>query len=289
MGYSRPNMLSWYGKMVTHFSVILTTKDFNPEKYEALSKLLSRQYMKTGNPAHMLEHYLSVITKGTCNNEENGKFSVIDFDSRHAFANSQLKSIIQTHGAETILLYTAMLLKKRIAVYFPRHSIGDLLSFTRSLPALVWHRQNWDVVYPFLSLTENDVSSVKHINHYVVGFTEAEIEGRSDLYDIFVNGPANQITVSSQAKEYFTLGKLHKDISMVMIESAEKPENTDQDVIKDIAKKTKELLTNLKSLASDDGSGNVFITLESLRERKMPPARESFLFNLAACEGLVQL
>ena len=39
----------------------------------------------------MLEHYLSVITKGTCNNEENGKFSVIDFDSRQAFANSQVK------------------------------------------------------------------------------------------------------------------------------------------------------------------------------------------------------
>jgi hypothetical protein len=53
----------------------------------------------------------------------------------------------------------------------------------------------------------------------------------------------------------------------------------------DVATKTKELLNNLKSLAGEDGT----IALESLKERKMPPATENFLFNLAACEGLVQL
>ena len=39
--------------------------------------------------------------------------------------------IIEAFGVETILVYTALLLKKRIAVYFPPHSIEDLLQITR--------------------------------------------------------------------------------------------------------------------------------------------------------------
>ena len=57
----------------------------------------------------------------------------------------------------------------------------------------------------------------------------------------------------------------------------------------DISNKTKELLNNLKSLATEDEDGKAYITLESLKERKMPPATENFLFSLAACEGLVKL
>ena len=56
-------------------------------------------------------------------------------------------------------------------------------------------------------------------------------------------------------------------------------------LLQEIANKTKELLNNLRSLTSEDG----FITLESLKERIMPPATENFLFSLAACEGLVKL
>ena len=36
-------------------------------------------------------------------------------------------------GVETILIYTALLLKKKIAVYFPPHSLQDLLQFTRQV------------------------------------------------------------------------------------------------------------------------------------------------------------
>ena len=36
-----------------------------------------------------------------------------------------------------------------------------------------------------------------------------------------------------------------------------------------------------------DGNGRPVISLEALRERKMPTATENFLFNLAAAEGLV--
>ena len=42
-----------------------------------------------------------------------------------------LSDIIEVFGVETILIYTALMLKKRIAVYYPPHSIEDLLQFTR--------------------------------------------------------------------------------------------------------------------------------------------------------------
>ena len=59
--------------------------------------------------------------------------------------------------------------------------------------------------------------------------------------------------------------------------------------LQDISNKTKDLLNNLKSLATTEDDGKQYLTLESLKERKMPPATENFLFSLAACEGLVKL
>ena len=44
-----------------------------------------------------------------------------------------ISGIIEVFGVETILIYTALLLKKKIAVYFPPHSIQDLLQFTRQV------------------------------------------------------------------------------------------------------------------------------------------------------------
>ena len=53
--------------------------------------------------------------------------------------------------------------------------------------------------------------------------------------------------------------------------------------------KTKELLTNLRSLATEGDDGKLAITLETLRQRKMAPATQNFLFNLAAAEGLMKV
>ena len=70
---------------VTHVSLVLVTRDFNPEKYECLSSILTKLYAKTGSPASMLERYLSVITKGKCNSEDNGMFIVAEYETRQAF------------------------------------------------------------------------------------------------------------------------------------------------------------------------------------------------------------
>lgn len=54
----------------------------------------------------------------------------------------------------------------------------------RTLPLLVWHRQNWNIVYPYMSLDEGD--TLKH--SYIAGFTDPAIETHEELYDVLVNG-----------------------------------------------------------------------------------------------------
>lgn len=57
----------------------------------------------------------------------------------------------------------------------------------------------------------------------------------------------------------------------------------------ELSVKTKDLINNLKKLAvePEDGGGKVRVTLEALKQRKLTPVVENFLFNLAAAEGLV--
>ena len=57
------------------------------------------------------------------------------------------------------------------------------------MPSFAFHRTNWNIVYPHMSSTDtNDINALKKQRTYVVGFTEAGLESRSDLYDLFING-----------------------------------------------------------------------------------------------------
>jgi len=58
-------------------------------------------------------------------------------------------------------------------------------------------------------------------------------------------------------------------------------------LLQEIADKTRELLNNLKSLGTVDADGNVSITGEQLRQKRLPHATENFLLGLAAAEGLL--
>ncbi|XP_048746661.2 putative DENN domain-containing protein 10 B [Ostrea edulis] len=274
---------------VTHVSIVLVTKDFNPEKYEILCRVLLKKYRKSGNPALLLENYLNVITRGSCSTEENGRFSVQDYDIKRSYAKSKLKDFILTYGMESVIVYTALILKKRLVVYCPENQVQQLMSIVRSLPALVWHRQNWDIAFPVIEMDDVDLTMLKETSNYVAGVTDAAVEGRTDLYDVFVNTSTGQISIAPEAKESLAMGKLHKDIAKHMVQCAETEEMTEEQLIKEISNKTKELLNNLRSLSTQTSDGKEVIQLETLKERKMAPATESFLYSLAACEGLVEV
>ena len=56
--------------------------------------------------------------------------------------------------------------------------------------------------------------------------------------------------------------------------------------LQELSVKTKDLINNLKKLAVES-EGKVRVTLEALKQRKLTPVVENFLFNLATAEGLV--
>lgn len=52
------------------------------------------------------------------------------------------------------------------------------LSPFRSLPALVWHRQNWNIAFPVVEIEDSEVDVLKETTSYVAGVTDASVEGR---------------------------------------------------------------------------------------------------------------
>ncbi|XP_036295101.1 DENN domain-containing protein 10 isoform X3 [Pipistrellus kuhlii] len=239
-------------KKVTHFSIVLTAKDFNPEKYAAFTRILCRLYLRHGSPVRMMESYIAVLTKGICQSEENGSFLSKDFDARKAYLAGSIKDVVSQFGMETVILHTALMLKKRIVVYHPK--IEAVQEFTRTLPALVWHRQDWTILHSYVHLDADELEALQ------------------------------------LCPEAMTMGKLHKEMGHLIVQSAEDPEKSDSQVIQDISLKTKEIFTNLApfSEASGDGGKRV-LNLEALKQRRFPPATENFLYHLAAAEQMLKI
>ncbi|XP_044071204.1 DENN domain-containing protein 10 isoform X2 [Siniperca chuatsi] len=242
-------------------------------------------YIKHGSPVKMMEAYVTVLTKGICQSDENGSFLIKDYDVRKAYLAGSVKDVVSQFGMETVILYTALMLKKRIVVHHPR--IEALLEFTRVLPTLTWHRKDWTILHPYVHLTDVELEDLKKCPGYIAGFVDPEVSNRSDLFDVYVNLPDSVITVSQSAKEAMAMGKLHKDIGHLIVQSAEDAERSDSQVIKDISVKTKEILANLVALADECEDSK--ITLEGLKQHHFPPATENFLFHLAAAEQLLRI
>lgn len=271
---------------VTTFCVVVLAKEFNPEKYQHLCGIFGAAYLTTGSPVAIVTHFLSAFTRGQITDPPAicQPFSVKEYDIRKAYMACSFKDLVQQFGVESILIYTAALLKKKIAVYAA--SLDSLLKTCRTIPLFVWHRQNWNVVYPQLSLdNEGEMEELAKHGTYVAGFLDPSVQGKTDLYDLFVNVPAASLTVAPHAKDSFMMTKLHKDIAMHMMQCVQSEDHADSATIKEVSKKTKDLINNVKGLAPEGGK----ISLELLHNRKMNPATETFLFSLATAEGLTEL
>ena len=81
-------------------------------------------------------------------------------------------------------------------------SVGSPL-LHRALPQLVWHRQNWSIVYPHVEMGGVEVELLKQQSNYIMGSTDPSIESHSHLYDLFVNSKWHNLFVTNELCNLF--------------------------------------------------------------------------------------
>ncbi|XP_047124796.1 DENN domain-containing protein 10 isoform X1 [Hydra vulgaris] len=272
-------------KKIKDVYIFTISNSFNPEFHEALGKEFLKSY--TFGMSAILNQYLSIYTKGFCTCCDLSMLTAEKFDQYKAYSQTCIKELITLFGMEIVLLYIGMLLKKRIVIYAPK--LQMLLDICRSMPALTYHRLNWNIVYPHMSLNDaNDINTLKKQRTYVVGFTEAGLENRNDLYDLFINVSDAEVVINPDSKEYFQMSKLHKDIATYLVQTSQDDDVGDDDIIKGLTKKTKDIIDSLKNMDSENQT-NPGVSMDLLKSKNLSKAMQAFLFNLASAEGLVKI
>nr|CAD7434473.1 unnamed protein product [Timema monikensis] len=165
-----------------------------------------------------------------------------------------------------------------------------LFQWVRTFPSMMSHRRGYDYLFPWVDLAQDELMELKSSPWYIAGSRDSGIGSRTDLYDVLVNVPAREITVAPHAKESMVMTKSHRDIAVFMVQLAGSEEVTELHLIREIADKTKELLDQLRTLATvKTPEGKLMVSIESIREKTLPPALDNFLFNLAVAENLIIL
>jgi hypothetical protein len=139
---------------VSSFSIALESKQFDPEKHAAICQELAKAYAHGGTPLKMLEGFLSILTLASF-----ADFSESQFDAADAKKScSPVGWLIELFGVEVVLIWTAMLLKKRVVVF--SNKVVEMQRLLRALPALVWHRDNWNVLRPYC-IVDDDLDDLQ--------------------------------------------------------------------------------------------------------------------------------
>ena len=68
--------------------------------------------MKTGSPLSVLQGFLKVLTTGTL-----ADFNKVDFPEAQSYIATSIKDVIRLFGMEIILLWAALMMKKRVVVF----------------------------------------------------------------------------------------------------------------------------------------------------------------------------
>ena len=273
---------------VESFSIVLLSANFNPEKFALLLQLMCAQYRATASPTAILEGYLKAFTTGqyACDagSWKNAQFS----DQRALISGCSLKEIVGNFGMHSVLLWNAMLLKKRIIVY--GDVLPDLLSFVRAMPQLVWHRQRWSILRPIVASKRDELDELAAAGVFVAGFLDRAVRGGDQYYDVFVDLPERRVMVAEHAKEQLTMGQFHKDLAAFMTQQAKAEDGTDAAMIKAVAQKTRELIDSIAKMCTPpaEEGAKPRLRAEDLKAKSLGASMERFIFNVAVAEGMAE-
>eukprot|EP01116_Phalansterium_solitarium_P024044 TRINITY_DN8689_c0_g1_i2.p1 TRINITY_DN8689_c0_g1~~TRINITY_DN8689_c0_g1_i2.p1 ORF type:complete len:353 (+),score=114.19 TRINITY_DN8689_c0_g1_i2:893-1951(+) len=271
---------------VPAFAIGLVATDFNPEKWAAATRMIAGLYAKTSSPPKVLESFLAIFTRASYNPgaefPELSPFVGGEYEPKASLLASSIKAVVNLFGEEVILLWHAIVLKKRVVVVSSK--LSALLQLIRAFPLFAFHRGNWNFLRPYVTRTEAEEKDLKSTAGYVAGFTDPSIVDDEAFYDVLVDVNNRSISVSSGSQGDFRMTSMHKDFCEFMVNAAANEDVSETDFIKAITVKTKNLISKLESLKGDDG----LIELDTLRNTPMPPNMDRFLISLATAEGMMK-
>eukprot|EP00938_MAST-03A_sp_MAST-3A-sp1_P007287 g7287.t1 len=268
---------------VRKFTVAICSKIFNPEKYRHVLEMISGTYRTTGEPTKVLQAVLKLNTTGKFKStlSDVKDFSISSYDDKHArLSGSSLKKVISCFGERAILIWLAVILKKRIFVLADRWA--DVLFVVRTLPQFAWLRQDWSVIRPQVRLrSQEQLNELKQSGVYIAGTVDTDISGTNDLFDILVDMKSQKIVVAEGAKSSMSPPSNLSDFATDMARKSKDSDCSETDLIKSIVMKTKELLSGLKKI-----SGGNKVTTEAIQSKGIKGRFAVFLLNFALAEGL---
>mmetsp|Transcript_89741 Transcript_89741/g.179267 ORF Transcript_89741/g.179267 Transcript_89741/m.179267 type:complete len:352 (+) Transcript_89741:157-1212(+) len=275
------------GGFVSLVTVVIISPTFDPEKWAALLDVLAAQYLSTVSPVALLSTFLSVFTTKSV-----AGWTASNYDAKAALVGGSISELVGSFGVSSVLIWNAMLLKKRIVVV--GETAEQVSAMVRVLPQLAWARQNWAILRPLCTPSAAELADLSSAGVYCAGFLEVSgVKSRTELWDLLVDVSSREVVVGEHAKEDFRMGELHKDIASFMVESTTAANDSeggagagvlsDQDLIKGIFQRTSKITGAVKQLCAKDPS----LSLETLEAAKIPKSTQRFMYNLALAEGLL--
>jgi len=287
-----PEIASRFPK-VSAVAICVVSDSFSPKCFQALSDTLLSLYVADGNPLRALRCYLALFCKGIYKEGDKTVFAVADYeeeDKQSIFGTFGIKDLVTVLGEEIILVYCALMMKKRVAVYAP--NVAEVRDIILALPRLVEHRAHgWysQLAWPLVTGNTVEIEDVRKAGVFAAGFTDREVlNNNADLYDILVDMPSQTVTVSPNALEQFSLTKLHKEITIFLVDGATNPEKnlTEKQLADGLRERTKNILDKLEQLRTGEGDEK-FVTMESIHEiGKVSQPLDRFLFAVAQAEDM---
>lgn len=275
--------IAWRDENITRdvsaFGICVFAKDFNPKFYKNFLKNLLQTYAETHTPVPVLEQYLNIFTLG-----RSGELSLSDFDPKRALVQPfngdvDLVDVVEDLGADFIVLWSALMFKKRVVVLHENvHILQELVSL---LIHIVWHRRQEVLqnLHPVAALGKVEALHLTKSPYYIVGFTD---KAHVKAYDVILDMNAKRVEISKECANEFQLCKFQKEIGQSVINAIQTERPGAQEFIKVLVGQATGLIQKLKSLGNDG-----VLTRDDIQSRGFQDKTLNFILNIAQAENLI--
>lgn len=265
-------------------SICITSKQYNPERFYSLLKLFFDQYATTFDPTKVLESYLSIFTTGKFSNNEIS-FSYNNFKDEDAFlSESCMHDLVSSLGVDAVIVWNAVILKKRILVF--DENIVKLMTLLRTLLQFSIHRQDASILRPFITSDVEYLTDLASSGVYIAGSNDQALLSRTDLFDVIYMVSERRIIVSPDASSSMRMCSIHKEISELMMKNLSPDERkSSMTIVQAVGAKTKSILAQLAQLSQSCEGGK--LTVDVLSSKIANDTLKFWLFQLASAENMV--